>query len=701
MKNHFCILLSVFEKRNSVKYACIKTILSFYFLFFTCILSAQEPPASATEQQLENLTDATESETEDDTYLQQMQEYLKHPINLNTADITELREVRILTDLQIQNFISYRKLLGKLISVYELQAVPAWDLLTIKKILPFVSVNNTVTLKEDFVNRFRGGDHTILIRSSGVIEKAEGYKPSATSSAYLGGRGRLFTRYRYTYKNLLQYGIAADKDAGEQFFKGKQRYGFDFYSFHLFARKLGPIQSLAVGDFTVNLGQGLIQWQNLAFRKSVDVINIKRQAAVLRPYNSAGEYNFHRGAGITVKRGKIEATAFASYRKLSANFIADTVNNEDFISSFLTSGFHRTQNELDDRNRLKQIAFGGNIKYSGSNWHLGINAIHYNFSLPVQKRQEPYNLYAISGNNWSNYSFDYSYTYRNLHFFGEAAADKNLNTAFVNGLLISADSKIDISFFQRNISAKYQSINGNAFTENTFPTNEKGIYAGISIRPSAAWRVDAYADFFSFPWLKFLADAPGSGNDFLTQVTYTPHKLLEIYTRYRSESKQVNQADNTTATNFLAVKPRQSWRTQFSYKINPAVTLRNRIELMWYDKSGINRADGFLSYFDVQYRPLLRAFSGNIRLQYFETDDFNSRVYAYENDVLYYFAIPVFFDKGYRYYFNLNYDWGKRVSFWLKWSQSIFLNKISTGSGLDEINGNKKSEIKLQAILHL
>jgi Helix-hairpin-helix motif len=701
LKYLFCILLTVFEKRSPGLIIYIKAILAFYFLLFRFSLSAQEPPVSTTEQQLENLTDAAETETEDDTYLQQMQEYLKHPVNLNTADINELRELRILTDLQIQNFITYRKLLRKLISVYELQAIPAWDIATIKKILPFISIDNAVSFTEEFGKRFNSGDHTILIRHSGIIEKARGYKPALSGSTYLGGRDKVFFRYRYNYKNLLQYGIAADKDAGEQFFKGKQQYGFDFYSFHLFTRKIGVIESLAIGDFTVNLGQGLIQWQSLAFRKSVDVINIKRQAPALRPYNSAGEYNFHRGAGITVKKGKMESTLFASFRKLSANIVADTINKEDFFSSFLTSGFHRTANELDDRNRLRQIAFGGNIKYSGSNWHLGINAIHYNFSLPLQKRQEPYNLYAISGNNWSNYSLDYSYTYRNLHFFGEAATDKNFNNAFVNGLLISVDPKVDVSFFQRSISAKYQSINGNAFTENTFPTNEKGMYAGISIRPAAAWRVDAYADFFSFPWLKFLADAPGIGNDFLTQLTYTPNKQVEIYTRYRSESKQVNQPDNITANNFLLIKPRQSWRTQISYKINPAITLRNRIEVIWYDKNGINKSEGFLSYFDILYKPLLKPFSGNLRLQYFETDDFNSRVYAYENDVLYYFAIPVFFDKGYRYYINLNYNLGKRASFWLKWSQSLYNDRATIGSGAEEINGNKKSELRLQAIFQL
>ena len=102
-----------------------------------------------------------------------------------------------------------------------------------------------------------------------------------------------------------------------------------------------------------------------------------------------------------------------------------------------------------DRNNLTQTAFGGNIIYSGNRWHIGVNGIYYNFSFPVQKRDEPYNLYAISGKKWYNLSVDYSYTYRNLHFFGEAAADKNFNKAFINGLLISVDPRVDISFVHR------------------------------------------------------------------------------------------------------------------------------------------------------------------------------------------------------------------------------------------------------------
>lgn len=663
----------------------------------------QEIPVS-TEQQLENLTDTEQAETEDDTYLLELELFRKNPLNLNTADADELKQLRIVTDLQIANLITYRNLFGRFISIYELQAVPAWDVITIRKLLPFITVATPISLSEEAGKRFREGEHSLLLRVTQVLEKAKGFSTSTPGTKYLGSPQRVFLRYRYTYKNLLQFGLVGDKDAGEQFFKGAQKKGFDFYSFHLFARKIGIIQSLAIGDFSVNMGQGLIQWQGLAFKKSVDVMGVKRQSAILRPYSSAGEFYFHRGAGITIKKGKIEATAFASIRKLSANFVADTVNNEDFISSFLTSGYNRTASEAADKNNLTQTTLGGNIIYRTNQWHVGLNGIYYNFSLPVQKRDEPYNLYAISGKNWYNFSIDYSYTYRNLHFFGEAAADKNFNKAFINGLLLSVDPRVDISFVQRTIHKAYQSINGNAFTENTYPTNETGFYAGVTIRPAIGWRFDAYGDIYKFPWLKFLVDAPSYGRDYLAQLTYTPYRGVEIYSRFRNETKQTNQSDPLpggagvgSVTNFQVGIPKQSWRTQVSYKLNTAISLRNRVELLWYDRNGVKKESGFLTFFDFIYKPMLTRYSGVVRLQYFETDGYNSRIYAYENDVLYSYSIPAFFDKGLRYYLNFNYDVTKKLAFWLRWAQTIYRNRTTVGSGLDEINGNRRTELKLQA----
>ena len=673
-------------------------------LFITMHTRAQvtEPVTPNTEQQLENITENNEDlETEDDSYLQQMVQFINNPINLNLADAAELNQLRILTPVQIQRFILYRSLVGKLVDMHELQAVPGWDISTIQKIRPYISVSLQVSVVGTLKGRLLHGDHSILLRVSQVPERSKGYllDSSTTTNFYPGSPQKILVRYKYVYKNHFQYGLLAEKDAGEQFFKGKQKQGFDFYSAHIFIRKIGIIKSLAIGDFTVNLGQGLTQWQSLAFKKSVDVINIKREADVLRPYNSAGEINFHRGLGLTLIKRNWQFTLFGSYKNIDANLVADTSQNQDdFISSLQTSGYHRTKSEAADKGIQRQLAFGGNVSWRYKRLHLGINGIHYKFKFPIVKSAEPYNKYALKGNNFGNYSIDYGYTFKNLHFFGEAAFTSGFDKAFINGLILSASSHVDLSVLYRNISSSYQSLYTSAFTENTYPNNEKGLYAGISIKPNNYWRIDAYADFYKFPWLRYRVDAPSTGSDYLIQINYKPNKQLEIYTRYHAESKAINSNAGQLTLSPVIQQPKKNWRTQVSYKINTALTLRSRSEIIWFDKKGLDPEQGFLIYFDFIYKPLLEPFSGSLRLQYFETDGYNSRLYAYENDVLYSFSIPLFYDKGYKYYVNVNYDFGKKLSLWLKWAQTIYQDKRLVGSGLDEIKGNSKSEIKLQAI---
>jgi hypothetical protein len=520
------------------------TLICILFVFLNSFAQVTEPVTTNTEQQLENITENNEDqETEDDSYLQQMIQFIKNPVELNEADVTDLNQLRILTPIQIQNFILYRNLVGKLIDVYELQAVPGWDIATIQKIRPYISVSTQVSVISTLKTRLKKGDHIILCRLSQVPERSKGYliDSSTATNFYPGSPQKLLLRYKYNYKNLFQYGIVAEKDAGEQFFKGKQKQGFDFYSAHIFIKKTGIIKTMAIGDFTVNLGQGLTQWQSLAFKKSADVMNVKREGDVFRPYNSAGEINFHRGLAITVAKNKWQLSIFGSYRSVDANFVADTSQSQDdFVSSLQTSGYHRTKSETYDKGIQRQLAFGGNFSYQLQGLHLGVNAVRYKFKFPLIKSADSYNKYALSGSSFGNYSFDYSYTFRNVHFFGEAAFTSSFSKAFVTGLLISASSRVDLSLLYRNISRSYQSLYSYAFTEGTYPTNEKGLYAGISIRPGNAWRIDAYADFYKFPWLRYRVDAPSTGSDYLVQLNYKPNKQLEIYTRYHAESKANN-----------------------------------------------------------------------------------------------------------------------------------------------------------------
>ena len=666
----------------------MKSFLFILFLFCGYLSYSQDLPPN-TQQQLENLADANEDENqEDDQLLQQLDYFKKHPINLNAATKDELKILRFLTDLQIDNLIRYRTLFGNFINIYELQSIPTWDLITIKKVLPFIVISDVVNVKESFLSRFEGSQ-TLLLRGRRILEKSRGYDTSSRSN-YLGDRNHLLLRYRYQHKDLLYYGLTADKDAGEQFFNGKSQ-GFDFYSFHFFARRLGPIKSFAVGDYTVNLGQGLIQWQSLGFGKSPEVMSIKRQAPVLVPYRSAGEFYFNRGIGITIQKKNWEATVFASYKKISGNVIHDTAAVR--FSSLLTSGYHRTASEIADKNRIRLLTFGANMNYSLSSLKIGFNAVAHQFDIPVQKRNEPYNLYAVNGKNIFNSSIDYSYTHKNIHLFGEAAINKNLQTAIVNGAMISVDSKVDVSLLYRNIQKEYQSLFGNAFTENTMPGNEKGIYAGIAIRPSYSWHLTAYGDLFHFPWLRYRVNAPSRGYDYLVQLNYHPNKQFELSVRYKNKNKPVDTLGNSPI-HYPQDELKENLRVHFSKQLSPMFSIKTRVEVMWYDRHSSNAEEGYLGYIEADYDK--EKLSANIRLQYFETNSYNSRIYAYESDVLYSFSIPAFYDKGFRYYINIQYDLTKKLECWLRFASTLFQDKIITGSGLDAIRGNKRSELKLQ-----
>lgn len=665
------------------------------------VVVAQERPAEpVNEQQLEMQAERDEGVADDDTQWQQLMYLQKHPLNLNTATENELKTLRLLTDLQISNFLMYRKQLGALLNIYELQAIPGWDVYTIKQLLPYVTVSDAKSIVERLGERLQHGEQTALLRFATTVSNGEEDKKATEN--YLGHPSAILFRYKYNYKNLLQYGVTGDKDAGEQFFKGAQKNGFDFYSFHFFARKLGIVQSLAIGDFAVGFGQGLIQWQGMAFKKSAEVLAIKRQGPALLPYNSAGEYNFHRGVGVTLQKNAVQCTVFGSVRKLSANLVSDS------ISSIQTMGYYRTVAELNDRYNVQCITAGGSVKVSNNRSHVGINTVQYSLSNPLQPGNEPYDRYTINGRTWGNYSFDYSYTFRNMHVYGEVAIDKLYNKAMVHGLLASLDPRVDVAVVYRNISSRYQSLFSNAFTENRLPVNESGLYAGLSIRPMPGWKLNVYADVFRFPWLKFKVNAPSGGQEYLVQLEYTPNKYVTMYTRLRHEIKDAGISDTASVISILTPVKRLNWRTQVNYRVNKVIELRSRVETVWYGSESSQKETGFLLYADVFVKPPMKPFFFNARLQYVETTGYNSRIYAWENTVMYNFSIPAQFNKSLRYILNVN-CWLTRLFskqqkarlnclLAFSFAQSVHPSKAAVEASENAIEAYNSSNIRMQLI---
>ncbi len=684
------------------------------FLVFMCLLNLSRVFAQAGEEPesraaaLESEAARKDAEPEDDSYEMDLDFFRKHPADLNSATEDVLLKLHMLSIFQIRNLISYRKLLGPLINMYEIQAVPGWDLECIRNLMPYVQVVRGQSVISDIKEKWKGGDKSFILRAGQTLEKSKGYqKPiSPDASYYEGNAQKVFIRYEYNYKQQLSYGFTGDKDAGEPFLKSAQRYGFDFYSFHFCLQGKGLIRTLAIGDFTVSLGQGLIQWQSMSFTKTNLPMAVKREGPVIKPYHSAGEYNFHRGIALTLQSGKWQSTGFASFQKISTNAVYDTSAREDLFSSFQQSCYHRTPSEIADRNNCGQFSLGGNLRFRTDRFQLGFNVVHFEFSRPLKKSGEPYNRYSLRGKRLSDWSTDYQFTTGNLHLFGELAVDDGFHLGMVHGSFISLGEYLDLSFLYRNISPAFQSLYSDAFTENSHPGNEKGFYTGLSWKPWNGWRADIYYDVFVFPWLKYLADAPTRGRDIMVRLNYQPGKITAISLLYKNEIKSGNRLASGEVISAMEAPVKKRWRVDMDLHLSAAVGLHARMEYLQIDREAGWPKKGFLatSAFSVR-KPYI---SGNLGVTLFETDDYATRMYIYEPDLLYNFSLPVFYGKGIHYYINIHRDLlrtkskegkGFRLSAWLKWGQVFYRGVDSIGTGLDEIRGNRKSELRMQVFM--
>ena len=679
-------------------------------LFVQCLNSVLIAQADISDAELEDLIEILVADSEDnvdyDTFLERLTFFNENPINLNKASIEDIYALGLLTTLQANSLIYYRDNVGKLINIYELQAIPNWDLPTIRRVLPFVRIKGKI---DDFNVRSSkllfGGKHQLFMRYSRILEEQKGYSPADTlndgrlSSRYLGSQDKIYARYKYGYGRKISYGITAEKDAGEEFFQGSQPQGFDFYSAHFYMSDVGPFSQVIVGDYEMRFGQGLTVWNSLGFGKSAYVMNVKRQGAHIRPYTSVHEINFFRGVAATVDVTEdLSVTAFGSIKPIDVNVLAiDTLSDEIIsISAINEFGAHRTESELRTKGAVNQSDVGAHIQYEKRQYGIGASISYNKYDKPILRSDNPYNRFRFSGDSNLNYSVDYKLLVGNLHFFGETAFSSQGGMATLNGVLASLHPTINLSIVQRYFGRDYEAPYSNAFSESSSIINESGVFMGAEIRPIKNWTVRAYFDIYNHNWLRFRTDAPSTGSDKLIQIDYKPSRSLVAYGRLKSETKDRNLSGNLTNTDYTTPTNITSLRFNLKYKLNKSITLKSRMEFSWFDDEVNPVKKGFMAYQEFSYKPLSFPLSFDIRYMMFDTDGFDTRIYTYEKDVLYFFSIPAYFDRGRRYYITARYKLIRGVDVWLRFAQTTFYNRETIGGGLEEIDGNTRSEFKAQ-----
>lgn len=644
------------------------------------------------ERIIENITDYIAAENEDETLdidllYDDLTYFYKNKIELNTATKEQLERLQFLSDIQIENILAYIYFTKGMKSIYEMQLVDGMDFFTLQLLLPFITTDSPKSDdgKWDLANILRRSRHELFVRTDGTLEQKKGYG----SGQYLGSP--LYGQFRYAFRagNLLQAGITAEKDAGEQFW-GNHNKGFDSYSAYLQLDNLWKFQRIVVGDFRATFGQGLIVNSAFFSGKSSYVLKVTPSQSGLTRKASTDEFNFFRGAGATAKFQRLTFTALYSLRHYDAT--VDTATNT--FSTLYTSGLFRRSDDWEKRNNLTMRVFSLNAHYRFDQFRIGATLYHNTLSLPMLPGNEPYRQYAFRGRRQSAASLDYYWSLGKFIFFGETALSHSMAVATINGVSLMPTSTVNLVLLHRYYSPKYDLFFAKAFGKSSHVSNENGVYLGVELNPVKRWKLSGYADSFVFPFLKYDASAPSKGFDGFLQVDFMPQRNLNMFLRARQGDKEQNYTDPLLPTRTIANYAKRSLRYNVNYSWQQ-FTFKSIVEVNWATRAQEAATGGFALAQDIGYNTDWHDLGISLHYVFFDAKNFDNRIYLYERDVPYSMFTPMLYGVGNRYCINLKMELVRSVQLYLRWAQTIYVDgRNSISSGLEEIAGNVRSDLK-------
>ena len=620
--------------------------------------------------------------------LEELSNRLQEPVNLNSATREQLEQFPFLSDIQIEHLLAYIYIHGQMETIYELQLVEELDRQTIQYLLPFVcikAINNEPAFRWKTMLKDAGryGKNEVLTRLDIPFYKRKGYEHT-----YLGPSVYNSVKYTFRYRDQLYAGGVAEKDAGEPFAALHNRYGYDYYSFYLLLQNCGRLKSLAVGNYRLSFGQGLVMSTDYLMGKTIYASSFNNRSTGIKRHSSTDEYNYFRGVATTVALTKrLSVSAFYSHRNM------DGVVTDGEITSVYKTGLHRSRKEADKKNLLTSQLTGGNVSYQQNHIRLGITGVYYVFNRPYEPELTGYSKYNIHGNHFYNLGIDYAYRWRRFSFQGETAIGKQ-GWASLNRLQYSPVQDIQFILIHRFYSYDYWAMYAHSFGEGSTVQNEQGYYVGLETTPFSHWRFFVSFDLFSFPWKKYRINKPSRGTDGLIQATFTPRTNLSMYLKYRYKQKE-RDLTGSKGTLTLPIFHHQL-RYRLNYSLNDVFSSRTTLDYNHFHSQDRAATKGYqVTQMISSQLPWTRLFA-DVQGSYFSTDDYDSRVYVSEKGLLYTFYTPSFQGRGFRCAVRLRYELNEHWMLITKFGETIYLDRNEIGSGNDLIQGNKKADVQMQ-----
>ncbi len=631
-----------------------------------------------------SVTDSEKGTSFTEEALMELSERMEQPFNVNTVTREQLESLPFLTAGQIENILAYLYIHGEMKTLYEFQLIDGIDRRTIEYLIPFFCVlevekKPSIPRIEEVV---KYGKHELLTRLDIPFYRRKGYEYT-----YLGTPNYHSLRYSFRYRDNLYAGLTGEKDSGEPFGALHNRKGYDSYSFHLLVKNIGCIKTLAVGDYRVGFGQGLVVNTGFMLGKVASASAFRYLSNGINRHTSTDETSYFRGVAATVALGKPwEVSAFYSHRLL------DGKESEGVITSIDKTGLHRSEAEVKKKHTVALQVMGGNITYGKEQFRVGVTGLYYDFSKPYEPELRTYSKYNLHGRTFYNIGADYQYRWCKFTLQGEVAIGKK-GFAALNRVLYSPLQTVQLMLLHRYYAHDYWAMFARSFAESGMQ-NENGWYVAGEIRSVPYWTFFVSVDLFSFPWWKYRISKPSQGMEGVFKAVFSPAKKWNFTVDYRYQRKE----RDVTGTGGKEIMPvyHHKLRYRFNYQPNSSFTLRTTLDANTFQHNEESTSYGYQLTQAASYRFLRSKMEGALQGSYFHTDDYDARVYIPERGLLHSFYTPSFQGEGVRFSFRLRYDINARWMVLGKYGQTIYFDRDKIGSGNDLIRGNKKADVQLQ-----
>ncbi len=604
-------------------------------------------------------------------YTEKLYDLIEKPVRINYADEAELSRLFFLTDFQVKALADYVHSTGKIISLYEIAAVPGFDRDLTRMITPFTSLETEKKVDSEPVRL-----STNLFSSFSAR-----FPVSGTSSP--GPPWKSLTRFKFIC-GRFSGGLTAEKDAGEKLLSGKPPLP-DFLSASIAWTGKGIVRKIIAGDFGARFGMGTSINTGLRTGLSLTQSGYLSGGDEVKSYTSTDENIFFRGAAVQFQLRKTSLSLLYSVNRIDATVKMAENGSGMFIETFQRSGLHNNEWLLEKKDAVSEYCYIINASTDFKTFRTGVMWTGSRFSLPVTKADtKPEDIFDFEGTVNITATAYYKAILGKLLLYGEGSSNLNGKLAFVQGVSFRPSDRLSMNLLYRDYDPGFTSFHGKGLFSSSAGDNLRGIFGNFTFEAAGHLFIIAGCDLRFYPWLKYRCSAPSAAVTREVRIKYLPSDKLtfEAVLNYRQSILNREEAYGVVKQENLSAS---LIKGSVRYSPQENLTLSTRID---YKFVWPGRVHGMLLLQDLSYRFGKIPLSVWFRYCIFKTDNWYSRLYTYENDLLYSFSIPALSGEGNRTYLMVDWRPGKFIDLRIKYG--------ITGLQKDNDSWIETEELKMQ-----